>query len=113
VQPTPEVCVHACLCPPGRRALAHGCNLITGDSDAKTSRLHLHFIWGEHDPGPFRAHSKSTEEPANPGREMNLHPLATAQRFFARRPPGSLSPRLKDAPAIRVQAGRTTPTTSA
>jgi hypothetical protein len=48
----------------------------------KKSRHHLHFMSGEHDPGSFRAQSKSAEEPAKPGREVNLQLLASTQRFL-------------------------------
>jgi hypothetical protein len=91
---------------PGELAsiVADGCNLIAGDSHVKKSRLHLHFMWGEHDPGSFRAQPKSAEEPAKPGREVNLQLLANTQRFLQGSLLAASMPRFKVAPAIRVQA---------
>src|SRR5215471_10702476 len=60
-------------------------------------------MWGEHDPGSLRAQSKGAEEPANPGREMNLQLLASAQRFLQGSLLAASVPRLKDAPAIRIR----------
>jgi hypothetical protein len=70
----------------------------------KKSRHHLHFMSGEHDPGSFRAQSKSAEEPAKPGREVNLQLLASTQRFLQGGLLAASMPRRKVAPAIRIQA---------